>query len=426
MNDEGRKPQRLAFVAFVLLFLLIVSLGLMQPSIRISGLSVQFTEIVFICLLPFAVTLAWRNRSSLKIDTAVYPIGSYFITLFAATVFSPTIDTSIGKFAGVCYLSLLALVVPLILRDRIALERIVATWIVVSTIVSSIGVFAAVLFIVFGSNPLSPIFLHGFGSLPVGNYPRIQSTFVYPAMLCNYLTVSVCLTIFAYLKGRLDRSFWPVIVVHILAAMLTLTPGLGGFIFALAIGACFIPKMHTDRRRTNIAVSIGIFAVIGSIALSAKAPWHISSAFYMNGATVETFNVGPRLLTWIGAFAAMLDKPIFGAGVGNAVTSVMFTTGLGQNRLLTDAHNSWLNIGAQAGLPGFIALVWVTVHFGRRALRAIRSANASLGFSAAFGVAFLSAFVAQGFVGSFEDARHLWVLMGLIVAAERLEQLEHG
>jgi len=33
------------------------------------------------------------------------------------------------------------------------------------------------------------------------------------------------------------------------------------------------------------------------------------------------------------------------------------------------------------------------------------------------GLAFCSAFVYQGLTGSFEDARHLWVLIGLVPAA---------
>ncbi|HQU93449.1 MAG TPA: hypothetical protein PLK77_14180 [Pyrinomonadaceae bacterium] len=35
-------------------------------------------------------------------------------------------------------------------------------------------------------------------------------------------------------------------------------------------------------------------------------------------------------------------------------------------------------------------------------------------------IAFVSVFFIQGLVGSFEDARHLWILIGLIVAASRI------
>jgi putative inorganic carbon (hco3(-)) transporter len=39
----------------------------------------------------------------------------------------------------------------------------------------------------------------------------------------------------------------------------------------------------------------------------------------------------------------------------------------------------------------------------------------------ALGIAFLGAFAYQGLGGSFEDARHLWLLFGLLIASRRLE-----
>jgi hypothetical protein len=39
----------------------------------------------------------------------------------------------------------------------------------------------------------------------------------------------------------------------------------------------------------------------------------------------------------------------------------------------------------------------------------------------ALGIAFLGAFAYQGLGGSFEDARHLWLLLGLFLAACRIE-----
>ncbi|HEU4705130.1 MAG TPA: hypothetical protein VFS45_05430, partial [Sphingomicrobium sp.] len=37
------------------------------------------------------------------------------------------------------------------------------------------------------------------------------------------------------------------------------------------------------------------------------------------------------------------------------------------------------------------------------------------------GIAWLSAFAYQGLTGSCEDSRHLWVLFGLLIAANRIE-----
>jgi hypothetical protein len=42
------------------------------------------------------------------------------------------------------------------------------------------------------------------------------------------------------------------------------------------------------------------------------------------------------------------------------------------------------------------------------------------------GLTFLNAFAYQGLGGSFEDARHLWVLFGLFLIAEKLERQAAG
>jgi hypothetical protein len=120
----------------------------------------------------------------------------------------------------------------------------------------------------------------------------------------------------------------------------------------------------------------------------------------------------------------MFAYPLIGKGVGANVAAVVFSVPGGQRTILTDAHNTWLNLGAQAGIAGFAAIIWLTFHFARTAARHILNQIEGREFTTAFGVAFLGAFVAQGSVGSFEDARHLWVLMGLFVAAARIESTE--
>jgi len=53
-------------------------------------------------------------------------------------------------------------------------------------------------------------------------------------------------------------------------------------------------------------------------------------------------------------------------------------------------------------------------------LKTVRNAP-SLTILAAVGLALICSFVYQGLTGSYEDARHLWVLMGIFMAADRVE-----
>ncbi|MDI1240391.1 MAG: hypothetical protein PSX80_00545, partial [bacterium] len=79
------------------------------------------------------------------------------------------------------------------------------TWLTASSIVSGIGVITVCLFYVDRSNAWHELFLHHYGSLPAGNYPRVQSTFYYPAMLANYLNVSINLLLGCWFCGWLKK-----------------------------------------------------------------------------------------------------------------------------------------------------------------------------------------------------------------------------
>ena len=86
----------------------------------------------------------------------------------------------------------------------------------------------------------------------------------------------------------------------------------------------------------------------------------------------------------------------------------------GQMQLLTDAHNVVLSVAAQSGIFGVVPLVLICIAVIRRSLPFdLTDVNM---LRTALGIAFFSAFLVQGLVGSFEDARHLWVLIGLVLS----------
>ena len=82
-----------------------------------------------------------------------------------------------------------------------------------------------------------------------------------------------------------------------------------------------------------------------------------------------------------------------------------------------DAHNTFLNFAPQTGLVGLaamLAVIWLVVERvrGRRGGSDVDSIIFGLS------IAWISGFVMQGLVGAFEDARHLWIILGLILSAE--------
>lgn len=128
-----------------------------------------------------------------------------------------------------------------------------------------------------------------------------------------------------------------------------------------------------------------------------------------------------RLLAWRDAIETFFEHPLFGKGIGIAVADVRFQAPSGQMQLLTDAHNTFLSIAAQAGGLGFSTFVAVMISTLKRGLIVRVNGILKSPVRLALTIAFVSGIALQGMVGSFEDARHLWVLLGLIIAASRIE-----
>jgi len=130
-----------------------------------------------------------------------------------------------------------------------------------------------------------------------------------------------------------------------------------------------------------------------------------------------------RLLTWLDACRNFVSHPLIGRGIGNDAVSVRYQNPSGFVEHLTDAHNTFLNIAVQAGLIGLGALcvlLWQLLVIFRREQRSNALVPTVLAFF------FLDALAYEGLGGSFEDARHLWVLLGLLLAGTMIFKGQAG
>ncbi|MGQ0540809.1 MAG: hypothetical protein ACT4O9_03025, partial [Blastocatellia bacterium] len=88
---------------------------------------------------------------------------------------------------------------------------------------------------------------------------------------------------------------------------------------------------------------------------------------------------------------------------------------------LTDAHQTWLNVAGEAGILGLIPLILICVAVVYRSMPLRLDGSNKSVVRVFLGIAFIAVFLYQGLTGSFENARHLWVLIGLIVAATHID-----
>jgi O-antigen ligase len=406
--------KRAAEIAFLIF---IASLATMRPSLNFSGLRIVPADAVFPLLAMIVGLAATRKKIILRFDSLYWPIAAYVFAMAFATLFSGQAAENMPKLAGIIYLAAIAFISINLIDSPEMMQRAAKVWVFASTVAAAIGSISVVNFYLFPENYWSRLFLHHYGSLPPGNYPRIQATFVYPSMLCNYFTISIALLFGLYSVDKIRRSFFILsITLHAIAAFFTLTPGLGGvfILFAFYLGRHFRQNGYQLLSQIAIKGGIGIAALF--ILIAAFSPWRIeTSPFRLNIAGLE-IDPTQRLLAWQQAAQTFVENPIIGRGTGRPAAYVIFKAPSGQMQLLTDAHQSWLNIAAQAGIIGLGAFLWLSVALLLRAFNSARREANGSEFQFWLFLGFVSAFLYQGLVGSFEDARHLWAFFGFLVA----------
>lgn len=361
-----------------------------------TAIPFQLTEPIFLLAAAMFVVSLFSGASNPAGGKIYFFAGGYLVFIALSAVFSESPGVSAVKAAGIAYLSGLAILAFNIVRDEAVLRRVVRAWLAATVFVSAFSVLVLVLFYIDRDLALVRFGLSHYGTFPVGNYPRIRSLFANPNMLAHYLGISWMMLLLGVERGWIDRRAALTVAGMIaVAALFTLSPGIGVFFFCTGVwmlvrkGSGF-PRLLPA---ALIAVSV-LFAAVTAVKFDKNfAPSSEPSA---------------RVLTWTSAASTFASHPLTGGGVGTGAAEVRY----GEQKL-TDAHNIFLNVAAESGIGAVFALTLFGVWLTGRGLRAGGPGSAS----SALAVAFAGAFFYQGLTGSFEDARHLWVLMGILAAS---------
>jgi len=414
---------------WLLLLLLVVSLAFMQPGFWISGLQVAPTDFVYPLLLAAWAIAFLRGRVALAWQPAYALLIAYFAAMLVSALAAGVPQRSALKLLTQLYLFSLPVLVCSLVGSQARLRQALLAWLAGSAIVALVGVAAVIAFLVDPNSPWFAFARSDFGTLPTGPYPRLWLTFLNPNLLCNYLTVSLVVLLIARRNAWIARTpFLLLLAGLLLAAAFTISTGLGGIALALSLWLWLLlrerhPPLGRLLARLLLAGGIAAAAAFVLAALVTPViPRDVPFLVHLPGID-RPFAPAVRWLTWHQAIANFLADPVFGRGIGSDAVSVSYWVPWGLHSHLTDAHNAYLNIAVQCGLLGLAALLALIVHVWRRTRRAAtRHDLVAFGL----GFAFLNAFAYQGLTGSFEDARHLWVLLGLFLASLRLRAPQPG
>ena len=147
-----------------------------------------------------------------------------------------------------------------------------------------------------------------------------------------------------------------------------------------------------------------------------------------------------RFKIWADSFNIWLHSPVFGIGAGN----FQFFNRVYAVDKVGVAHNQFLEVLAEMGIQGLIALLWLLVAVGWQAWKSFQKSVSNLaksvslayiGFyiSIVFGCLFTGIFIPSAAAGggtqAFVEASYRWLLLGLVLSIPNWDkeavQIEH-
>ncbi len=399
------------------------SLAFMQPPLFVGGYALVASDLLFSLLAGVIALLVIAGRVRLVGDRAFVSIALYFAAMLLSVVLGDG-SASLSKLATQFVLFAMPVAACCLIRDEAALRRVVLAWLVGTGAVVLVGVASLLLFALDPAHPLLEWTRFQFGTLPPGPYPRLRLTFLNANMACNYLTVSFALLLAAGRVGWLGRrAAWLLGGGIVVVATTTISPGFAGF--ALLSGLWLWMRQRQTQpvlARLVLVAGLGVAALF--VAAMAVTPILHPTAPYLIRVpgTDLILSPSPRLMIWTEAAANFLQHPLIGRGYGATAVSVSYLDPSGRLQQLTDAHNMFLNLAVQCGVVGLLALLALVAHMVRRTMPLRLTSDPAGIVRVAAGLGLLNGLVYQGLGGSFEDARHLWFLFGLLLASSRIEQ----
>ena len=425
-NQTGGFSFFLGKAVWFLFLALVFSLAFMQPFFYLGGQRLSITDFIFpIFVLLWFVSLLFR-QNVFRWHKFYWILLFYFVSMSFSTIFSINPSESFVKLLGEVYLLGLAVLTFNLVASERQIKRVIKIWLAGTFVAVVIGLISLILFYIQPENQLLNYTTYHYGSVPVGNYPRLSSTFVSASMFCNYLNVSFLL-ILAAIKTRMFNEKLLLILLAFVSvcAVFTISAGLGGFALACGWWLWLMFRERNQRFALFCMISAGVASFLFFLTNFAALQKHSSAQISF---TVPLLNLeiqpSARVLIWQESLQTFWNNFYSGVGLGQDVCRVVFQNTEGTTSILTDAHNYLINVAAQNGIFGLLAIIAVTFFIIRLAFPFQFKNSQSSIILAGLSAAFACSFVYQGLTGSFEDARHLWVLIGLILSARHLTSVQ--
>lgn len=261
----------------------------------------------------------------------------------------------------------------------------------------------------------------------IGNYiQRTSLLFHDPNTLGGYLMVVVSMGLGLLLASGFS---WRRRVLLLALVMIGLLGILGTFsrsAWVALLGAFLVVVLLGQRRRRLLWVAAAVLAVFIVALLILPQARLLTRHFSTLGRVISDPSSNVRYQMGLSALAMWRDHPLLGVGFRGFPIAYQTYRLAGSSVRLTEIHTLALEILAELGIIGLLVMAGFVLRLSWRGLRAVIGEPASklrgllLGSTAAFLGMVIRSFFYPGLYDNY-----LWILIGLLLAALRL-QLRRG
>ncbi len=402
----------------------LASLAFMRPQVRVSGLAVLPTDLLFgLAIGGWAIAAIvdprWRVWHPI-----CWAFALYLTALTASVVFAPEWSPRlVVKLASEFYLVLIPVAIAGLFRTERAIVAGSRAWLVGLAILLALAAVAFAGAVVAPNSAWLGLVQHRLGSLSLGSLMRWRLGYENPNMLGAYLTVTLMILMLAIDRAWIERRTGLVAIGGLGVVMVaTFSAGIGGAMLAVAGWITLTRPTATWPPRLLVA---GLAAgTAGFVAAQVVTPFPSPGAWtsWPVPYTEITLYPSSRWQTWVDAWTTIRAHPWTGVGIGNDVANVQFREPSGLLVRLRDGHNVALNIAAGGGVFALIALLAILAGVVKVTRSGIRAGGDGL-IRAALGLGVLNVLIYQGIGGGYEEARFVWAALGLLLASDSIARL---